>query len=235
MQTTTKIYYVFKRLLNKIHTSLYKEYYEEFNGKFNLHKSDIWIDDIPNTPPGSDTSIIKKLDKFILTKDVSVNNNLSFFVYKDNQLIKNFIPPKFNIGYSVRIYDNNNVEIPTAHEVQWLFDYDNGILVFEKDPTQFGFTLPLKISGYYYTGRTLSDSNLLNPNIVKFYQIIGNNIDTEFIINHNLNTINLIIQVYDLQNNGLIFTDIEFIDNNNIKVSFSNYIPTNNNFLVVCL
>lgn len=61
---------------------------------------------------------------------------------------------------------------------------------------------------------------------------IGNNRDKEFVVNHNLNSNHIIVQVYDNETKILNETEIDYIDENNIKIIFNN-IPKNDQYRVL--
>ncbi|AMS01281.1 virion protein [Bacillus phage AR9] len=71
----------------------------------------------------------------------------------------------------------------------------------------------------------------LNP---KFVSTIGDGTATSFTVNHNFNTRDVIVQVFDNETFANISTDIVRIDENNITVSFSQA-PTLNQYRVVIM
>ena len=64
--------------------------------------------------------------------------------------------------------------------------------------------------------------------------IIGDGISNDFIITHNYNTLDIRTQIYDHVNESLVYTSVQNIDNNNIKVHFKN-IPAINSYKVVIM
>jgi len=150
----------FKKLVGKEYTSTAKEWYEEFSTKeFNLHSTDIWVETIPSTPPSIDTSIIKIYTSLVLKEDHTVSNHKAWLAEDPlGTRIGNFIPPRFGIGYAVRVYDGNDNEIPTTDDSHWFFDYTNGILVFDYNPAIYSWnTNYMKIKAYRYIGPTVAD------------------------------------------------------------------------------
>lgn len=65
-----------------------------------------------------------------------------------------------------------------------------------------------------------------------FVTNVGNNKDQEFIVTHNLDSNHIIVQIYDNKTNVLNETEINYIDNNSIKVIFNN-IPDNEQYKVL--
>ena len=146
----TKINFPWKHLLYPKHTDTAKEYYEEIAG-INVHvpSSRVWSEPIPSTPPGVSTAVIEVYDTLTLTEDVTVGGHRAWYAP-----VEGFIPPVFGQGYTARCFDGGDTEIPSSHASVWNFDYDNGILWFENDPTSYGFTLPIKVKTYRYIGAT---------------------------------------------------------------------------------
>jgi len=53
-------------------------------------------------------------------------------------------------------------EIPTAHPSNWIFDYENGVLKFENDPTSYGLTPPFHKADCDLGARTFSGDSLVS-------------------------------------------------------------------------
>ena len=158
-----KLDLVFKKLISREYTSGNKKWFEEYPfNTLSLHTDDIFAEEIPEDPPETSTDIIEVLDKHVLTINNTVTNNLVWQVHEtpgdlsSNRYTK-FIEPKYGQKYTVRIFDNNDNEIPTTDLSDWIFLYGPGILVFSHNPEEYGWTLPLKISGYFYKGKTLTE------------------------------------------------------------------------------
>jgi len=150
----------FKKIVGRQYTSTAKEWYEEFPVKpFNLDAEDIWIDDIPAIPPTSGTSSIEIYDTLILQENVTVNYEKCWLVEQPiGTQIGNFIPPRYGQGYTVRVYDGSNNEIFTTDGSGWFFDYTNGILTFDNDPSEYGWDdSAFKIKVYRYIGQTAAN------------------------------------------------------------------------------
>ena len=159
-----KLDLVFKSRVGREETTTNKAWYEEFPaGSVYLHASEVYADPIPETPPASSTSTIQVYDTLTLTEDNSVANHKSWKAYStpgdtSSERLTHFIHPRFGQGYTVRVYDNNNNEIPTTDDSKWFFDYETGVLTFEEDPTAHGWALPIKIKAYRYIGNFLDGS-----------------------------------------------------------------------------
>jgi len=155
-----KIDLSFKKLVGKEYTSTAKPWYEEFSTKeFNLHATDIWIDEIPPTPPTLDTSTIKIYNTLALVEDLSVNSHKAWLAEDPiGTRVGNFISPRYGQGYTVRVYDGSGDEIPTTDKSSWYFDYTNGILVFDYNPAIYGWDISgFRIKAYRYIGLTVHD------------------------------------------------------------------------------
>lgn len=150
----------FKKIVGRQYTSTAKEWYEEFPVKpFNLNAEDIWLEDIQNTPPTSGTSSIEIHNTLILQEDVTVNYEKCWLTEQPvGTRIGDFIPPRYGQGYTVRVYDGNNNEIPTTDGSGWFFDYTSGILTFDNDPGGYGWNDSVfKIKAYRYIGQTAAN------------------------------------------------------------------------------
>lgn len=150
----------FKKIVGRQYTSTAKEWYEEFPVKpFNLNAADIWFDDIPTTPPTSGTSSIEVYNTITLQEDVTVNYEKCWLAEKPvGTRIGDFIPPRYGQGYTVRVYDGSNVEIPTTDGSGWFFDYTIGVLTFDNDPSGYGWDDSVfKLKVYRYVGQTAAN------------------------------------------------------------------------------
>jgi hypothetical protein len=208
MADTTDL--VFKKIVGRQYTTEDKSWYEEQPGPpFKLHADDVWIEDIPLTPPSSGTSSIVIFNTLTLTKDITVADEKSWLA--ENPLgtrIGEFIPPRYGQGYSVRIYDSDSDEIPTTDPVNWFFDYDYGVLTFENDPGNYGWNdSSFKIKAYRYVGLTVNNivtsgtitaSDVINDSTVSGVTVkdaleflsTGGNLDvSRFVFNQHLTTV----------------------------------------------
>jgi len=155
-----KLDIVFKILSSREETTTAKAWYEERPIKSRiLHLSEIWADPIPDPPPASETTVVRPLMDYELTLDDTVANNKAWLVTKTpgdkNAPRYPLIHPRYGAGYAARIFGADGTEIPTTHPSKWFIIYEEGILVFEEDPTAHGIALPIKIRAYAYIGQTL--------------------------------------------------------------------------------
>lgn len=158
LSDSRKLDLVFKALLGREETTTAKAWYEEFaNHATYLHKSEIYGDDIPSTPPSSSTSTIEVYDTLELTLDNTVSGSRCWKARQtpgnsNSPQLTHFIHPRFGQGYTARIYDNNDNEIPTTDPSNWYFFYETGILIFENSPLNYGWQAPFKLKAYRYVG-----------------------------------------------------------------------------------
>lgn len=152
----------FKRLINREYTTTAKSWYEQDPGiSFILPSSDIWISSIPSTPPAVDSPVVvgyRSSNRFILTKDITVNNNKAWLAKINGNRVGQFISPRYGQGYTVKLFDGSNNQVFTTHPCGWFFDYENGILTFDQDPSSVGLNATsFSIEVYRYVGSTLTD------------------------------------------------------------------------------
>jgi len=153
---------VFKRVINREYTTTAKQWYEQDPGQpFILKATDVWISEIPNTPPETDTSIVKgyrSANRLSLTKDITVNNNKAWLVKISDTRTGGFITPRFGAGYTANLFDGSNNQVFTSHSCGWFFDYENGILTFDTDPSTVGLNVSaFSLEVYLYTGETVDN------------------------------------------------------------------------------
>lgn len=152
-----KIDLAYKKFSKKQYTSTQKRWNEEFPGKtLNIKSSELWADTIPLTPPSTSNSIVEVVD-IVLTEDLSVDDQLSWLVCQeiDNLATRlgDFIQPDKTIpqAYYIRLFDNSDTQIYIGDQVEWEFNYPNGILTFTNTPTMY--QKPFKLKGYRYIGK----------------------------------------------------------------------------------
>jgi len=150
--------YAFKKVVGNRQTDPDKQWYNEQSGILsNPHSTEVWMTDIPMTPPISTTSEIQVFNTITLTEDVTVPDKRSWLAQISGSQLNDFIPPRFGNGYFVRVFDNNLNEILTIDNSVWVFDYKNGVLWFEFNPETYGHTAPIKLKVYRYIGETLAE------------------------------------------------------------------------------
>jgi hypothetical protein len=150
--------YLHKNLVNKEFTSEEKKWYEENSSNLeNVNLENIRIDEIPKNPPAITTDIVEIISDLVLTKDQSTENNKAWLTCKTigvlSSRIYDFIQPtkKLSNKYNIRVYDNIGQQL-LIDEIEWSFDYLNGILTFQENPEEIGYEAPFHIYGYRYIG-----------------------------------------------------------------------------------
>lgn len=145
----------FKKLLNKRVTSSTKRSYEEIGDyTLNVHADEIWSETIPGTPPLTTTSVVEVNTLLTLNEDTTVAGRQSYYATDGlGNRLKDWISDKYDNDptstYAIKLYDQDDNEIPATDPSNWLFDYSTGILVLQNTHSSaFGF----KISGYRYIG-----------------------------------------------------------------------------------
>ena len=157
--STTKEDRSFKTLINRETTdSVNKFFFNEFGADtINVHANDIWSETIPLDDPAT-AIIIGRAEQhtlFVMTEDPTVPNAQAWKAVDpagdiNNSRLKDWISPKFGDSYTVRLFDNNDIEIFTTDPVDWFFDYQTGILTFNGNA--LSKARPFKITGYRYVG-----------------------------------------------------------------------------------
>lgn len=235
----TKLIYSFKKLFGRNHSSNSKEWYEESSGNLiNVHKDNVWFDTIPPVVQDAINSNVvypyEGNNKLTLTMDLSVESSKGWHTNG----IKGFVPPKYGQSYSVRLFDSADNEITSSDNVGWIFDYENGYLSFENSPSMY--SLPFKLHVYKYSGRTLTTAlNESSPEFgtKKFSKLIGDNINNVFIVNHNLNTTEVVVSVYYINEgiNEMAYVPCYIQNENSIRIEFEDAAPNVNEYKVVII
>lgn len=157
---------VHKQHLNREFTSTDKEWYEERPGnELSVKLSNVWIDEIPPVPPTVSSDVVEVIQALTLTEDFTITNHRTWFTCEEQGLLNtrldDFIQPSkgHGIKYHVKVYDATGKPVYIGEELEWEFDYSNGILTFKEDPSS-KYTIPFKIDVYRYIGRRGSLENL---------------------------------------------------------------------------
>lgn len=157
---------IHKTTLNREFTSTDKDWYEERPAaELSVKLSNIWIDEIPSTPPNITTDVVKIFHDLTLTEDYTVQAHKTWLTCEEpgllNTRIGDFIRPSrdHDIKYHVKIFDANGKQIYIGEELEWEFDYNNGILTFKEDPAS-KYSLPFHLHAYRYVGRKGSVEDL---------------------------------------------------------------------------
>lgn len=145
----------FKKLFNKRVTSSTKRIYEEIGDyTLSIHADEIWAETIPGTPPVSTTSIVEVRTLLTLTQDTTVSGSQAWYATDGSgNRLKDWISDKYDGSpsntYGIKLFDQDDNQIPATDPSNWLFDYQTGILILQNShSTATGF----KITGYRYVG-----------------------------------------------------------------------------------
>lgn len=93
-------------------------------------------------------------------------------------------------------------------------------------------TVPINLGGTNATTAAAARTNLAVPG--KFAANIGDGSTTAINVAHNLNTTDVVVQVYLISSKALTFTDIAYVDANNVTVTFATA-PASNAYRVVVI
>jgi hypothetical protein len=147
-----------KKANNRQYTYSQKQWFEEQpSADKSLNIGDLWIEAIPSNPPMQSTPQVEIVSGVILTEDITTQNSMAWLFCETPGNLSSqggdFICPNNNLSnkYFVRIFDNNGLQIPIDDPSQWVFDYTNGVLVF--NATVVNFVAPYKLYGYRYVGQ----------------------------------------------------------------------------------
>ena len=175
LSDNTKIDFSFRALINREFTTTAKKFYNEFGANtINMNTSEIWSQDVSSTPSTAvNAGVAKQYTDFILSPLAGYATS-AFYVASGSgwtpgdevsrgtinldYLQRNFISDKYGADYTVTLKDGNGTDIYPLDNIDWLFNYQTGILTIQ-DPGQgaYGYT-QLKLSGYQYVGTFLSES-----------------------------------------------------------------------------
>ena len=173
----------FKKLSSKRVTWTSNQVFEEIGARsLDIHNLDIKADPIPDTPPGTSTSVLQFYNQsagtgLTLVKDLTVSDNLTYFatIFNGsgeealaNQLVGagatgrlfNFVSDKYDAlgtaagaGYEIKLYDKDGVQITKTDSSLWYFDYQTGILMFQNSASgTIASRAPFSITAYRYIG-----------------------------------------------------------------------------------
>lgn len=218
-----KIDIVFKKLFGRAYGSGDKQYYEEYNKTaLDIHANDIFSQEI-TIPPVISTDIIKKwypeieggVGWITLVCDRNYNDNrvwaaindwTDFWnsaIYPDSYLMRNFISPKYDVGYMVQVFDGSDIQIS---DLEYYFDYKSGILTFQNPRTETGFNKldSIKIKVYQYLGTNLGQM-ILPPRKVDQFTLT---IDSLSDIDLPLSCVPTSYEYLDVYRNGILLNNI---------------------------
>ncbi len=149
-----------KKQENKVQTTINKRPEEEiFNTYQIISTEQIWATEVADTPLQAQQDGVARLrDKFELTEDVTVSDHKGWFASSTGSLdgrITDWIPPSFGQGFTVRLFDDDDTEIPSSDVIKWKWDYAAGYLTIQN--SDHDYQLPFHIYGYEYIGKFASD------------------------------------------------------------------------------
>jgi hypothetical protein len=168
----------FKTLISKRTTDSDLKFFfnEKGDNTINVHASEIWLDAIPGDPATSAPGVVETRTLFVLTEDLSVANQQSWFATTDTDpatrqsneaaRLKDWISDKYDgagvfPGYTLKLFDAADRPITTTDQSGWFFDYQTGILTFnganldpatDGTPRTVAASGPYKVTGYRFVG-----------------------------------------------------------------------------------
>ena len=151
----------FKALINKEFTSPTRKFYQEVGtDTINMSAREVWTQEPDSTPATAVSDGVAKLyTKFSLTADPTYPTEAYSFV-SSSTAQRNFISDKYGSSYEVELYDDSDTRIFKTDDIDWVFDYQTGILNIG-EPSQVtsqGYSTPFKVTVYQYIGAVLSQS-----------------------------------------------------------------------------
>jgi len=171
----------FKILINKKFTTDQREFYQEAGADtLNMHKREIWMDDVSeNSASAISSGVAQFFDKFILSADPTFGSDAFYFcsgsgfvpgtsVLSAADLINSdsaslfqtdFISDKYGSDYELELYDDTDTRIYKTDAINWIFDYKTGILHVADAGS---YVEPYKVTLFQYTGKVLSDSGSID-------------------------------------------------------------------------
>src|SRR3990167_5847610 len=167
LDTTTKLDSVFKKSKNKALSSTSKEFFEEAVASgFIVDGTDVFADALPTNDPTTAVAsgLATTVTNLTLTEDTTVSGDKAWQARTtpgdlNSALLTNFIPSRYGVLYSVRIFNDDGVggkgtEIASSDASNPIFDEKSGTLFFQSSTA--GLTTPIHLDGYRYTGATVS-------------------------------------------------------------------------------
>lgn len=245
-----KIDALFKAFVGKARTSTNKQFFEEtIPTAYDVHAKDVYLEDIPSIPPADTAGVVKKYTKLVLTKDISVANNLAWVALPSHQtnwssgsatnidqILKNFISPKYGAGYVVKVFKGDGTRIPELDATDWLFDYKSGVLTFSNNPGNDGSTVEksIYIEVYQYVGKTASDgiSHAGNAEIENVFKKILINKDNTTLVTLEDEYVNDGKSLMVFLNGLLVFPGLDYEETSTTSITF-NYDLMNEDIVAV--
>tara|TARA_B100000900_G_scaffold414414_1_gene440987 strand:+ start:2742 stop:4985 length:2244 start_codon:yes stop_codon:yes gene_type:complete len=173
LSNDTKIAKSFRALINKEYSTLQKKFFEEFGANtINISLDEIWSSAIDLTASNAEAAgIVKKYTDFELAPLQGFNQSGKPLAYyfasgsgftpgtqinriqvDPNLLQRNFVSDKYGKDYKaiLRQNDAQGTQVPDSDDINWLFDYQTGILSVQNPNSEH--QTPYKITVYQYTG-----------------------------------------------------------------------------------
>ena len=176
LSDNTKIDFSFRALINREFTTTAKKFYNEFGANtINMNTSEIWSQDVSSTPATAvGAGVAKQYTEFTLSPLAGYTTS-AFYVASGSgwtpgdevsrgtinldYLQRNFISDKYGANYAVTLKDGSGTDIYPLDNIDWLFNYQTGILTIQ-DPGEGSYNYSgMKLSGYQYVGTFLSESS----------------------------------------------------------------------------
>jgi hypothetical protein len=145
----------FKKLSSKRVTWTSNQVFEEIGARsLDIHNLDIKADPIPDTPPGTSTSVLQ-----FYNQSAGTLANQLVGAGATGRLF-NFVSDKYDAlgtaagaGYEIKLYDKDGVQITKTDSSLWYFDYQTGILMFQNSASgTIASRAPFSITAYRYIG-----------------------------------------------------------------------------------
>ncbi len=173
-QTRTNV--AFKSLQGKARGNDSTPYYAEtIPRKGTTHADQVWLSDVPRTPPSSSTEVVARYypdaeGEIVLTMDRAVAGGRKWVALDRfegswssgsgdvSRVQGGWIAPEFGAQYVAQLYDGAGQRIPELDASDWMFDYAAGVLTFNsQDRAESGTSAgqAIKLRVFRYIGHTL--------------------------------------------------------------------------------
>lgn len=171
----TKNDFSFRALINREFTTTAKKFYNEFGANtINMNTSEIWSQDVSSTPSTAvSAGVAKQYTEFVLSPLAGYTTS-AFYVASGSgwtpgdevnrgtinldYLQRNFISDKYGANYAVTLKDGSGEDIYPLDDIDWLFNYQTGILTIQSSSLGTYNYDGMQLSGYQYVGTFLSES-----------------------------------------------------------------------------
>lgn len=149
-----------KKQQSKVQSTIEKRAEEERFSTYDiLSTSEIWANEIPEEPSlGEQDGVAKFYNMIQLYEDRTVSKQRGWYASEDGSLderITDWIPSRFGKKYSIRLFDDRGLEIPTSDSIGWKWDYAAGYLTLQNHV--HSYKTPFRIMGFRYIGNFADD------------------------------------------------------------------------------